>query len=110
MHFEFYIPDSLLALSYQPKIHQLKDLKGQMMLDENANLLLNGKLFCPVSEIRKTRLRTPIKHVENGEKHLVELVANGIKLTLQTDRDLVNNYEPNIDRPTLTPKYETPPR
>jgi len=110
MHFKFSIPDSLLSLSYQPKLQELMNLDGQMMLNENANLFLNGKKFCPVSEIRNTRLRTPTNQIENGENHMVELVANGIKLTLQTDRNLVNHYEPNIDRPTLTPKYKTPPR
>ncbi len=110
MHFEFSIPDSLLALSYQPRLSELMALEGQMMLDELANLLLNGKKFCPVSEIRLTRLRTPVTHIRNGEKNIIVLVTNGIKLTLQTDRDLVNPYTPNIDRPVLTPKYETPPR
>ena len=110
MHFEFSIPDSLLALSYQPTLRELLDVEGHKMLDEKANLLLNGKQFCPVSEIRTTRLRTPVKLTKNGDATLVELVANGIKLTLQTDHDLVKPYEPNIDRPTLTPKYKTPPR
>jgi len=110
MHFEFSIPDSLLALSYQPRLSELMAIEGQMMLDELANLLLNGKKFCPVSEIRLTRLRTPVTHIRNGEKNIIVLVTNGIKLTLQTDRDLVKPYTPNIDRPVLTPKYETPPR
>ncbi len=110
MHFEFSIPDSHLALSYNPVLHNLKNIEGQLMLDEQANLFLGEKEFCPVSEIRKTRLRTPMTTTEKGDKKFVEIIANGIKLRVQTDRELVKAYTPNIDLPTLTPKYDTPPR
>ena len=110
MHFEFTFPDSLLGLSYQPIIHQLNDIEGQSMLDEKAILLLDGKKFCPVSEIRSIRLRTPVTYKIVADKHMVSLVENGISLTLLTDRNLVKPYTPNIDRPVLTPAYETPPK
>ena len=110
MYFEFSIPDRILALSYKPILHELKNIDRELMLNEKATLLLDGKEFSPVAEIRLARLRTPVNHDKNADKHIVELVANGIEMTLQTDDDLVKSYIPNIDRPLLTPRFETPPR
>ncbi len=110
LHFEFPIPDSLLTLSYQPTIRNLSDLDGKRMLNESALLFLNDKPFCTVAEIRDDRLRTPVSYKKIGDYYLVELVENGIHMTLKTNLDLVQPYIPKIERPILTNKYENPPK
>ncbi len=110
LHFEFPIPDSLLALSYQPKLRKLENLEGKLMLDETAHLFLGGEKFCPVAQLRLDWSRTPLKHRIIGDFTMVELVSNGIQLNVMTDKELVKPYIPNIDRPVLTPKFKTPPR
>ena len=96
-------------INYRPVLLDLKKLEGDLMLNEQANLFLGGTTFCQISEIRFPRLRTPVKVLEGTNQDIVKLVANGIEMTLQTDKDLVKPYMPNIDRPVLRPSFETPP-
>jgi hypothetical protein len=110
LHFAFSIPDSLLALSYQPKMKVLQQTDEKLMLKADAVLLLNGNKLCRVSEIRDTKLRTPNTYQKSGSYSMVELSNLGIHLTLLTDGILVNPYVPKIDRPVLTKRYDIPPR
>ena len=110
LHFETNVPDSLLALSYEAELETDIEKENSPMLPEKANIFLNGKILCPISEIRQKKLRTPdfLKKIDNIDFFL--LSEPGIKLFVQSDSKVVDNYQPNIKSPVLTAAFEDPPR
>ena len=111
LHFGFPVPDSLLSLSYLPIMKTFPISGEDKMLDEHADLFLGDGEFCPVSEIRNERLRTPVSANPVGDQYLVELRENGIRMKLLTDMKLTDNYIPNIERPVLTSRWgDNPPQ
>ena len=110
MHFECSLPDSLLALSYNPDLLELEEIEEEWMLNERDTLILGGKALCPVTDIRSTRLRTPVTHSTENGYQMVTLRENGLELTVKTHANLVENYVPNIHLPLLSSRYHDFPR
>ncbi len=112
LHFDLPVPDDYLALSFTAKSRDEQHAEATPMLADRVKLVLNGASWASTSEIRDKNLRTPIHHSTNGASRLfVTLASNGIELKLiaETQR-LVPEYEPQVEGPTLTPIYDTPPR
>jgi len=110
LHFGFDIPDSVLSLSYTPILSNLELPADSKMLDEHSDLILNGKKFGPVAEIRSTRLRTPIIGAHKGNRHLVDVAADGIFFRFHAGRNTVPSYIPNIESPPLRNKLDQNPK
>lgn len=110
MHFKYQVPDELLGLSYEPEIGILPVTGIHVMLDEESDLFVDGRKFCSVSEIRKEVLRTPGRYWMQDEHQMVELVSHGLRVIARTNKDLVEPYVPNNDRPVMTAAFPTPPR
>lgn len=112
LHFELPVPDDYLSLSFTPELRDDLPAEGMPMLADGVSLVLNGVPWATSSEIRDKRLRTPVHHSAAGASRIfVTLVSNGIELKLIAEIDkLVPDYEPQVEGPTLTPIYDTPPR
>lgn len=112
LHFDLPVPDDYLALSFTAKSRDKLHAEARPMLADGVGLVLDGASWGNSSEIRDKNLRTPIHHSTAGASRIfVVLASSGIELKLIAETEkLVPEYEPQVEGPTLTPIYNTPPR
>ncbi len=111
LHFAFEVPDEYLALSYQAESVLVQPAMRRPMLPADVELVLGGETWGRSDQIRFAELRTPLQIKNHDSGLLISMARNGIELTLIAKcKQLVEPYQPQIDRPILTAAFDRPPR
>lgn len=111
LHFAWAVPDERLALSYRPLREPERPAESRPMIPEGVELNIGGELWGISDQIRFADLRAPLKTRKTANGLLVSIARPGVELSLLANcADLVEAYQPVIDRPVLLPAFDQPPR